>query len=463
MSLKVLRGAVLLSVIAALCFAAHLNSGATSLILLVTLAFHSLDTRFTEAAALALVAVGIIDFFFIEPLFTFTVTDPADAIALLSFLLTSLIVTRIQAQTRLQRTNAENLYRVSQTLVLLPPEETLGTQFLESVCTAFNCAAVSLYDGKLGRTTSVGAVSPALERETRLTFTAGVDATSGDSGIVTRCLRTRGENIGALGFSGLLSRDALPAILALTATGLDRASAFGKARTEALNAEAEVLRSAILDALAHEFKIPLSTVMTAAGGLSATGDLNEKQTELAGLIESESERLSDVTNRLLRLARLDRDEVRPQMEIADLGALTGTVVQRQRSIWPNRHVKAGEPALRMQVMVDSELIRLVLTQLIDNACRYSKTGSPIEVETGGAGDRVSVTVRNIGPAIPADEQERIFNRFYRGERARQSASGSGLGLYVARKIAVAHAGTLELIGTDSDYVVFRLTLPRHAE
>ena len=294
--------------------------------MLVTLAFHSLTTGFLEAVVLAFLAVGIVDFFFIDPLLSFTVSDPADAVALISFLLTSLIITRIQAKTRIERRNAESLYEVSKSLIALPSEETPGKEFLECICSAFGCEAVSIYDARLGITTSAGKQDPELDRETRERYISGLRAVHNKARIVTVCLEAQGKLNGAIGFSRLRSPEAAPSLAALAATGLDRAAAHRQARSQTLTAEAEVLRSAILDALGHEFKVPLATIMTAAGGLPSLGTLNERQTELADLIESEADRLSDVTTRLLRIARLDRDEVRPFMEAADLGGLTQTVV-----------------------------------------------------------------------------------------------------------------------------------------
>ncbi len=449
--------------VAGLCFEFHLNAGAASLILLVTLAYHALSTGFGEAAILAIFAVSIVDFFFTDPLYSFTVSDPADVITIFCFLLTSLIVTRIEAQIRLARRHSESLYEVSQSLIALPAGATLGAEFLERVCSAFFCEAVALYDARLGRLSAAGAPHPALDRDTRLAYASCPESPKNGRGSITLCLRARGEVIGAMGFVGLPTPAVAPSIAALAATGLDRAAAFDLARAEALNAEAEVLRSAILDALAHEFKVPLATIMTAAGGLSVTGRLSPDQAELAGLIESESERLSEVTTRLLRLAKLDRDQVKPQAEPTGLAGLVEAVARRQRMLWPDREIIIGSAGVPTDAVADQELIRLVLTQLLDNACRYATPGSPIEIQTGYDGDTAFVTVENSGPAISPSERQHIFTRFFRGEQARQSSTGSGLGLYVGRKIAAAHSGTLELLETHSDRVIFRLTLPRYAE
>jgi signal transduction histidine kinase len=102
-----------------------------------------------------------------------------------------------------------------------------------------------------------------------------------------------------------------------------------------------------------------------------------------------------------------------------------------------------------------------LSQLLDNASKYSLPGSEITVAMETQGDMIYVRVANSGSSIPAGEQHRIFDRFYRGEDARRFTTGSGLGLYVARKIALAHGGLLDLdIERLNEGVTFYLALPR---
>ena len=107
------------------------------------------------------------------------------------------------------------------------------------------------------------------------------------------------------------------------------------------------------------------------------------------------------------------------------------------------------------------MLRLALSQLLDNACKYSLPGSTIQAEIESRGLSVCVRVSNSGSSIPEAEQQRVFDRFYRGTDARRFTTGSGLGLYVARKIALAHSGTLDLeIEPAGGRVTFCLTLPR---
>lgn len=177
-------------------------------------------------------------------------------------------------------------------------------------------------------------------------------------------------------------------------------------------------------------------------------------------MESEALCLGQLSSRLLRLARLDRDEVKPQMELTDLAKVVKSVVEQYALRWPDRRLLLlkGE---RVDVMADQELLWMGLGQLLDNACKYSRPGSDVRVSIGPANEAVAVRVWNNGGAIPSAEQIRIFDRFYRGVNARSQTPGSGLGLYVARKIALAHGGNLNLEEPEPSNAgtTFRFTIP----
>jgi two-component system sensor histidine kinase KdpD len=302
-----------------------------------------------------------------------------------------------------------------------------------------------------------------LAGKTRAAFIASEDSVYPDLGIVVRCLRARKTVSGAIGFEGLRDPElTAPALAALAAAAVERARAFRSATAAAANAQTEMLRSAILDALAHEFKTPLATILTAAGGLRATGPMQPQQAELADMIEVEASRLGDLTSRLLRLARLDREEVKPRLERLDAAELAGMSVKRYSKIWPDRRIVFRRQAGYSEVRVDPELIGLALSQLLENACRYSEPDALVMVEFAEEEDMAAITVWNEGAPIPASERERIFDRFYRGATARRVAPGSGLGLFVARKIALAHGGNLSLADPGAggkSGVAFRLTVP----
>jgi two-component system sensor histidine kinase KdpD len=463
---RLFRGALLIGAVTAACFWIQLNAPSTALLLLIAVVLQSLDSSFPEAAAISVFAVANLDYFFTEPVFSFAVTGPLEAVDLTCLLVISLVITRIQARSRadareskLQRSNMESLYKLSQELFALAPPTVTGRAMLEPFLTAFNVRAVCLFDGTSLECHEAGTSRGGLAAKTRDGFIIGQDAAYPELGIVIRCLRTRNTVRASIGFEGLANADvAAPAMAALASVALERVQTLRSAITFAAHAEAEILRSAILDALAHEFKTPLATILTAAGGLRAGGSAISEQFELAEMIEDEASRLGDLTTRLLRLARVDKEEVKPRFQSTDMAELIARSVRRYSKLWPDRRVSSQGLDEGGEAQIDPELIGLALSQLVENACRYSLPDGRVLIDLGTQEGMLAITVWNEGPPIAEGERSRIFDRFYRGSVARRTAPGTGLGLYVARKIAMAHGGDLVLLDTQAGGVGFRLTV-----
>jgi two-component system sensor histidine kinase KdpD len=249
-------------------------------------------------------------------------------------------------------------------------------------------------------------------------------------------------------------------LAALAATFLERIQAYRNASQAVATAQSEVYRSAILDALAHEFKTPLATILAAAGGIQEAGPLGPEQEAMTATVETEAARLGQLTSRLLRMARLDREQVRPQMEWIDVAALAEQAVDRHSRLRTGRGISLFKACESAETIADPELLRLAISQLLDNACKYSELGSTVTLSVDTYDGLAVIRVSNTGSSIPASDRQRIFERYYRGTETRNRVSGSGLGLYVARKIALAHHGNLELEdrGT-APGTTFRLTVP----
>jgi two-component system sensor histidine kinase KdpD len=468
--LLILRGSLLLGIVTAVCYRVHLSSTSTAWLFLITVVLQSLDSGFLEAAVISILAATSLDYFFIEPLLSLNVDNPLDAISLTSLLLVSLVITRLQSKSRaeardskIQRDIMEALYKVGQELLALAPAAAAGPALLEPFLATFELSAVCLFDANTLECETAGHSRADLIAKTREGFASGRDAVYSDSQIVVRCLRARNSVTGAIGFEGLAHPElTAPALAALAAAALERARAFQAATATAAHAQAEILRSAILDGLAHEFKTPLATILTAAGGLRATETMQPQHTELAEIIEEEASRLGDLTSRLLRLARLDREEVRPRLESFDAAELVEMSTRRYSRIWPDRRIVFRKLSEASEVRVDPDLIGLAISQLLENACRYSSPDSNVLIEHTAREGMAAITVWSDGPPIAEGERENIFERFYRGAGASRVPQGSGLGLYVARKIALAHGGNLALVDDAAKAtggVSLRLTLP----
>ena len=462
-------GIFAVAALTALCLRLHLDFATASPLYLLAVVLQSLFGSFVWSAVVSVISVGCLDYFFVEPLYTFRVATPLNGVALLSFLMTSLVITRLVTRVRsearvsaLQKDRIDRLYHLAQQLLALEPEMAVGEALLQPFSGVFGTRAVCIYDAETGHLHMLGRSRGHLPERTRDGFLQERDSDHAPEQVTIRRLRVGGKTTGAMGFEGLEDPDLTAGpLISLAAASQERTRAFRRASEAAAAAQTEVYRSAILDALAHEFKTPLATILAAAGGIREAGSLGAVQMEMTETVESEAARLGSLTSRLLQVARLDREEIKPHLEVTDLAAVASEIVEQYKRFPLDREVSFFKPAESALVRFDPELLRLALSQLLDNACKYSLPGSVVKVEIETQADMVYLRVSNSGSSIPPAEQSRIFERFHRGAEARRFTTGSGLGLYVARKIALAHGGRLDLdIQRLNDGVTFYLAVPR---
>ena len=467
---QTIAGTLAVGLITAVCYRAQLSSGIPAFLFLLVVVTQSVFGGFLPAAVVSVVAVGCVDYFFIPPVLEWQITDPIDAVGLLTYWVTSLVISRLASNAQREAEKAEKkrretalLYGAASQLLSLEPEVAGGTQSLRVFREVFDLRAVCLYDGATSTLLTEGEPRYRLAEMTARAYADSLDNRDLSDDLNIRCLRVAGALKGAIGFESKLDVEfPVDALSLLAATTLERAHSFRDSATAAAVAQAEILRSALLDALAHEFKTPLAAIMAAAGGLRINGRLGPDQIELAELIESESSRLGHLTTRLLKIARLDRDEVKPNMEVTDLSRLIRRLAKEYQAHDSERKVTVSAPKEPAEVMSDPELINLAVAQLLDNAVKYSPLTTPVDIELSRNNRVVDIFVTSRGEPIRSQDQEQIFERFYRTPDAVEGvSSGTGLGLYVARKIVLAHSGTLALDRDHSppEHVTFRMSLP----
>ncbi|MET9906206.1 HAMP domain-containing sensor histidine kinase [Streptomyces sp. NPDC006476] len=233
-------------------------------------------------------------------------------------------------------------------------------------------------------------------------------------------------------------------------------------RSLAVRAEAEQrLRRFVADA-SHELRTPLMSVRGYADlfQYAAANAPEERDRHLARL-RAEAARMGVLLDDLLLLARLDAAEVDAPLRVqdADLVELVGEAAAAFRASHPERPltVEPGPPALRLRL--DPHRIRQVLDNLLTNAAVHTPAGTKVSVAVALEQETAVVRVEDAGPGIPAADRERIFDRFYRVDKARsRDRGGSGLGLSVASALVRAHGGTIELSGEPGS-TVFTVRLP----
>jgi two-component system, OmpR family, sensor histidine kinase KdpD len=441
-----------------------------SFLYLMLILVQSLTGDLPVSLLLSFEAVACLEYFFVDPRDSFSIAHGIDVIALATFLTAALVVTRLVSRVsaeaeaaRLGRQRQARLYRLAHQLLTMEPQVEMTTALPERFRIIFGMTSVSVLDADTVEIHIAGESRRNLAGLTREAYLAGTDVDDYRNSVCVRRLQVGEKLIGCIGFEDLQDPDATAEPLAaLAATFLERTHALRHAAESAAAAHSEVYRAAILDALAHEFKTPLATILAAAGGVREAGSLGPAQMEMIDTVEMEASRLGNLASRLLRMARVEREEVRPRLESVELVPLIEKLADQHARRSPDRQICFLEPAGGMAVHADPELLGLALSQLLENACKYSEPGSPISIRIEEHEGFTQIRISNSGNPIQLGEQHRIFDRFYRGAAAGH-IPGSGLGLYVARKIAVAHGGALDFVPGSSreNEVSFRLTIPTY--
>ena len=420
-----------------------------------------------EATVASLVATVAFNVFFLPPVGQLTIADPQNWVSFLAFTATAIVASQLSGRAR-QRTveavarqsDLERLYALSRSLLLSEERTAFSAEIAQRIAETFGAAGAAVFDRRADTIAWGGRVEARnLEgtlREVGRQATTILDA----SGAVVTAIRLGGAPIGSLAIIGVaLSDTVLQSISNLAAIALERARGQeATARAEAARQSSE-LRTAVLDAVAHEFKTPLTSMTAAASDLRSRLPAADPAHELAVILNEELERLQAIVSDAIRKLRIDSGDFALHRERVTLSALVeATLRDFQQSL--DGHSLVNRVPASVVVEADRELLQLALKQLLDNALKYSPPTSRIEIEATANG-AVTITVRNSGPAIAEPEQARLFERFYRGTQARHT-TGTGMGLAIVQQIVQAHGGSIAVSSTPESGTAFTLTLLRSA-
>jgi two-component system sensor histidine kinase KdpD len=448
-------------------FVLRLELSTTGFLYLLTVVVVAQTCGLRQATLTSILAVFCLDYFIVPPVFSFDFGSPQNLVALATFEACALIVSRLSARekrhaqdARLRRKSMEKLFTVSRgTLqfdLALPP----GPQIAQLIRETFLLEYVAIYDEGLARTDSSGEHSPLEEHLARLAYLDGLDRDDSVNHIYQRILRADHTLTGALHLRGSLDALTADALASLTAISLERCRSFEKKTAAEAARQSEQMRAAVLDALAHAFKTPLTAIRTASSGLLEIGRLSEPQRDLASLIEEQSEQLNDLATRLLQTARLDSGKFSMQPQEVFVSGLINEVLSEQSRKLEQHPVEVSIADTGLATQGDRGLLATIVSQFVDNAAKYSPPGSPIRVFAEGHHSQVVISVHNEGIPIRLEDRERIFERFYRCPETRDAAPGTGIGLSIARKAAEAHHGHVWVISGEGEGNTFFVSLPQ---
>ena len=245
---------------------------------------------------------------------------------------------------------------------------------------------------------------------------------------------------------------------ALVAIALERVHYVEVAQRALVTMEAERLRNSLLSALSHDLRTPVTALVGLADSLATTQPPPEAQHELAREIRDEALRMAALVHNILDMARLQSGEVRLNKQWHALEEIVGTAIKSRERLLAGRPLEVRLPPDFPLLELDAVLIERVLCNLLENAAKYTPAGTPITVEAAISGDKAQVAVGDRGPGLPAGMQERVFERFTRGQRESPTA-GVGLGLSICRAIVEAHGGRIWAEDNPGGGARFVFTLP----
>ena len=418
---------------------------------------------------MSLLAALCVDYYFLPPVGTFNITDSQDWITLFAFLVTAVIGSDLSARARRQaqeaqrqRNEVSRLYEFSQRLLSAQDPEDLLNQIPSRIVQLFEARSAALnLSGKQPIYRS-GTDVQELDASLLKAVQGGAEIpTDLELGISYCPVRLGAQIIGSFGVTGsTVSRQTLEAIATLIAAAVDRMRAIELlGKTEAAR-ESERLKSVLLDAIAHDFKTPLTSIKAAATSLLEDLDFNKKQRgELLVVIDEECDRINQVIGQAIEMAQLDAGEAKLQPTPHYVSELITAALEDCESVKEARPVRTEVQRQDARVYCDLFWARKVLGHLIRNADIYSAAKQPITITTEQKGGFVFFHVADLGPGIEKSEIDQIFAKFYRGKGQRHRVPGTGMGLAVAKAIVEAHGGTIGVASEMGRGSVFTFSLP----
>lgn len=459
-----------MAVLVSICRLLHTNASTVGFAFLLAVLVVSTLWGLRCAIFLSVIATLAYNYYFLPPIGTFTIADPQNWIALFTFLLTAVIASELSERARRETANATNrrreleqLYAFSQQMLTadnvlallnaipVKVSDIFGAQYAGMISNSSKKVyysdlraqdLISIDD--LQRVTSRGEPIQEVGKKLRI-----------------RPLRIGLRSVGALAVvGGDLSPESMEAIGSLVAIAIERAGAVEKLAHSEAGRESERLRSILLDSVTHDFRTPLTAIKASAQALLGDGQLDEASTrELLTVINEESDRLDRLVEEAAQMAQLDAHAMELNLQPHHIREAIDAALATNQNTLARHQVSVDVSDSLPLVNMDLRRAEEILSQLLDNAGKYSPRGTPITITAELQDNMLVTSVADQGPGIDSIDQSMIFDKFYRGRGQRQSVQGTGMGLAIAKAIVEAHGGTISLTTQPGRGSVFFFTLP----
>jgi two-component system sensor histidine kinase KdpD len=424
------------------------------------------------------------NFFFLPPLYTFTIADPENVAALFFFGVTAVIASNLTARVRAQAIVArqrarttEELYQFSRKLAGAANLDDVLWATVHQIALMLKVHVVILLPEN--GTVAVRAGFPPEDTLDAADLAAakwcweknhaagrGSDTLPG----AKRLFMPMNTGRGAVGVVGIDSDDPGPiltqdqhrlldALADQAALAIERVNLVEDVDRARLVAETDRLQAALLTSISHDLRTPLASIIGSVTSLSEALDPSTRR-DLIGNIRDEAERLNGFIGNLLDMTRLESGPLQLRIGAVELSDVVGSALRRAAKMLAGHRTKAVlQPDLPM-LDADEVLLEQVLFNLLDNASKYSPTGSLITIRAWQDGSHIILQVLDEGPGIPPDDVERVFDKFYRVGSPDRRHAGTGLGLAISRGFVEAMRGSITAGNrTDRSGAVFTVALP----
>ncbi len=433
----------------------------------------------------SILSVAAFDFFFVRPYYSFAVSDTQYFVTFAVMLVVALVISGLTVRIRAQAVSARQrerrtaaLYAISRELVSVRGVQNILSVAVRHIAEVFRSRVVILLPDASGRpmiqpglpaqfeldTTEVG-VSQWVFKHRQMAG-LGTNTLPGAKALYLPLVASRGT-LGVLGVRPTEPHSLgapeqihqLETFANQTALAIERAQLAEEAQQAQVKAEAERMRNALLSSVSHDLRTPLATIMGSASSLLENGTHFQRGTwqDLLQSIIDEAERLNRLVSNLLDMTRLEAGTLAVKKEWHPLEEVVGTALARMEKRLGDRPVAIHVPADLPLVKIDGVLIEQVLINLLENGVKYTPVRSEIDISASVSDGAVLVEVADRGPGFAPGEEERIFDKFYRGQTG--DGRGVGLGLAICRAIVEAHGGKIWAENRPEGGAVFRFTLP----
>lgn len=421
-----------------------------------------------EATVGSVAAMLCLNYFFLPPIRTFTVADPQNWVALFAFLTTSITASQLSERAKRRtrevldrQAELERLYALSRAVLLSDTQQPLAKQIAHLIARTFDLPAVLLYDRASGEIHRAGPEDiQGADDKLKEAATQGTQFHDAATRSTISSVRLGGEPIGSIAIQGAsLSDTALQALANLVAIGLERVRSQEAANRAEAARQSQELKSTLLDAIAHEFKTPLTSIKAATTALLAAPPGSGEQHELLTIADEEADRLSRLVTEAIQMARIEGGKMQLNRQLHSLGPLVSGALQQMKPLLDGRNVILEIAPDLPPLLADGDLVQLALRNVVTNALKYSPPEGKITISARPGESSVVIAVKDEGFGIPEGEQVRIFDKFYRSPRDRRQVTGAGMGLTIAREVMRAHGGDVSVRSAPGQGSEFLLTLP----